>query len=776
MINADSPAVTTLPVFNRLVAGKPRYSRTLFLLTFFACILYGNSYSQCLVDITDALPYTLTESGQAAGFPATNAFNNSNDAFDGWQENRNVAVGNESWVRVVLTSGAKLVKGYSITAMDYTNGAITGNNIAPMNWKFQAFNGVTWVTLDVRAGIAFTGAGQTRVFSFANATAYSTYRLFISETFKTTSTVVGLAEMQIFEDVCLTGTVFNNTNKDRVPVYNAVNDAPLSGVKVSIVNETLGSVVATTNTNAAGVYSFTSANIPSAGNFSVMVTPPAGKYFVSESAKLLNSLVTLSSPEEEPATGAVFFDYHQNQQVTFPSVSNRMLFAGGNLDFGLYDASPGGTLVCGGTGSVGSNLITAGNNGTFGTDAGVWTTEHPHQKAFTVAASTLYNSLPVANTGYIFSNTQANPGVNNSGVLYNEGYYTVTSYEGTVSDFSDQPYLASLLNSYNGSGFRKTYGATTGDAYDRFLAVNGSSTGGVPFFTQPGIALTGGTSYSLSFFGKHADSYADVVNIGNINDAPVVAQITNNSGSIVATANLTLLAPTSYTQDRPETPWQFCTTSFVAPGAGGPFTVSLLASSSAVAGNDFYIDNITLTACSSVMLLPLDIVSFTAVAAPDNTIQLNWEIANPEAGITVVEYSTDGKRFEPLTSMELQTTEPGYHFTHKAPGQPHNYYRVKVVTSNGRVVYSPVREISLGQLSGRVSLYPNPVSNSLHISGGGEISGIEITDASGKTVGMLKNVNDMNATIDVSGWSKGYYFVKITSRTETSIHKIFVSR
>jgi hypothetical protein len=735
-----------------------------------AMLALSECYGQCLTDLTDNLSYALAESGQASGFPASNVFNNSNDATSGWQENKNVSSGNPSWVSVTFSGGPQIVRGYSISAMDY-NGI--GANIAPTKWNFQAFNGSSWVNLDTRSGIAFT-AGQTQIFTTANNTAYSAYRLYITKAFSSTTTM-GVAQIQLFSSVCLTGTVFKDGgNSDKV--YNAATDAPLSGVTVSLVGETLGNVLASTTTNAAGVYSFTSAQIPSAGNFAVLVTPPAGKNFVTETTNLLNSSVTLLSPEEEPSSGSVLFDYYMNQQSTFQTSTNRMLFAGGNLDFGLMNAAPAASLSCGGTGSVGSNLITAGNNGTFGTKSGTLTGIHPHQRAFTVAGSSLYSSLPAANTTYTFANTLANSGTNNSGILYNEGDYTITSYLGVISDLADQPYLSSLLDSYNGTGWRKTYGATTGDMYDQFLAVNGSASSGQPFFQQSGITLTGGTSYSFSFFGKHADSYAQVVALGGINDAPVVAQVTNNSGSVIASTSITLTAPTSYTQDRPETSWQFGTMSFVAPASGGPFTVSLIASSSAVAGNDFYIDNITLTPCSYVVVLPLSITAFTAMPDGTGNVHLTWNIEDPEHGTTEVEYSSDGIHFEPIAALPLQEGIKGYQFMQGQPNHPYNYYRLKIVNASGTISYSEVREVTIIGSKGRIVLYPIPTVNMLFISGTANMSYIVVTDAAGHTVLSKQTNYENNLSINTSTWKSGCYFVKFIGKEGTSLQRFVIAR
>ncbi|GGA81654.1 hypothetical protein GCM10011511_00740 [Puia dinghuensis] len=723
-----------------------------------------------MTDLTDSKPYTLNQSGQAAGFPSSNAFTNSTDATAGWQENKNVTNGNPSWVSVTFTGGSQVVRGYSISAMDYSG---IGDQIAPTNWKFQAFNGFTWVTLDTRTGITFS-AGQTRIFTTANNTAYSKYRLYITKTFSSTTTM-GVAQIQLFQSVCLTGTVFQDGgNRDKV--YNAATDAPLSSVTVSIVNETLGNVVASTTSNAAGVYTFTSAQVPSAGNFSVIVTPPAGKNFVTETTNLLNSTITLPSPEEESSSGAVLFDYYQNQQATFQAATNRMLFPGGNLDFGLMNATPAAALACGGTGSVGTNLITVANNGTFGTASGTWTTLHPHQRAFTVATSSLYSSIPAANTTYTFSNAQANPGSNNSGVLFNDGYYAVTSYLGTLSDLTDQPYMSSLVNTYIGTGWRKTFGATTGDMYDQFLAVNGPASTVTPFFQQSGIALTGGTGYSLSFFGKAANSYAQVVALGNISDAPVVATVTDNSGTVIASSSITLYAPSAYTQDRPETPWQFGNMSFVAPATGGPFTVSLTASSSALAGNDFYIDNITLTPCSFAVVLPLSITAFTATPDEAGNVRLAWNIANPETGTTVVEYSNNGSHFEPIATLSVQTGVNGYQYLHMHPDQQYNYYRLKMVNADGNIFYSDVQLVTFNGNTGNIVLYPNPAANVVYISGTVDISSIVVTNAAGQTILSKQTNHESNLSLNTSTWKQGCYFIKLIGRESTFLQRLVIAR
>jgi uncharacterized repeat protein (TIGR01451 family) len=58
--------------------------------------------------------------------------------------------------------------------------------------------------------------------------------------------------------------------------------------------------------------------------------------------------------------------------------------------------------------------------------------------------------------------------------------------------------------------------------------------------------------------------------------------------------------------------------------------------------------------------------------------------------------------------------------------------------------------------------YPNPVKNSLSISNSSKIETIEITSILGQNV-FIKQVNNLQTEIDMSGIANGVYFVKVTS-------------
>ncbi|MGH2564715.1 MAG: discoidin domain-containing protein, partial [Ginsengibacter sp.] len=370
-------------------------------LSFLALALIINtvSFSQCLKDLTDTQPITVTTCGNSGLNLSSKAFDNADDAFTGWKVNHNPEPGNECWIMVKFTGASQVVRGYSITSFDDRSG---NTNIAPSDWQLQGSNdGITWTTLDTKAAQSFAIGGETHVHTITNTLSYVYYRFFISQTSLTSSSILGIAEIQLFESVCITGTVFRDGG-DRASAYNPLSDFPMSGIPVKIVTSPTGNVVASTTTNTAGRYTFPAASIPAIGSFTVIMTPPASNIFVTQPTNIWSTWVSLPSPEEEPPAGAVFFDYHVSSSTGKKAAMNRMRFPGGNLDFGLAAANPPPGFRCT-EGSL-TNLITEGNNGNFGNSSYIWEKAHPWQKAFLGASNILYSSIPASATSYGFSN------------------------------------------------------------------------------------------------------------------------------------------------------------------------------------------------------------------------------------------------------------------------------------------------------------------------------------------------------------------------------------
>lgn len=733
----------------------------------FFCLfaIAGNTstFSQCLKDITDTKPVTVSALASNTSFAASKAFDNVDNASSGWATTHNVEPGNASWIRVFFANGPEMIKGYSISALDDNSG---NNNKAPSEWKLQASNdGSTWIDVDSRSGEVFVAPGETHVYSFDNNTRYRYYRFRISQTFLASSNQLMISEIQLFEDVCLTGTVFQD-NGDRLPAYNPANDIPLAGIPVSIVTAPAGNVVATTTTNISGAYNFNRDDIPASGSFSVIVNPPAGKVFVTHPAVLWSRRAVLPSVEEEPPTGSVFFDFHTNTSTNTLSAVNRMRFAGDDLDFGLKISTPPPPFTCASSSLV--NLITEADNGHFGTSSNVWETAHPHQKGFTYNGN-LYSSMPAACTDYTFSNTTSASGAAR-GVLFREGVYAVTSFPGTLSDLTYGAYMSQMLNNVAG-GWRKSYGTTTADVNDKFLAVNGATTGSLPFFKQRNLNLVSGTVYTLAFYGKHANSFAQ----GALADAQIVIEVMDNGNSVITSGFLDLSRTTSFADDRPDAPWQLRIFSFTAPGGTGPFTVRLRASTTAAVGNDFYIDDIVLYPCS-FSLLPIKLINFSARTDMNDDVNLSWEINTPTDASVETEYSIDGNRFSSFGFVNLRASETKYVFRHQNPGMGVHFYRLKITDVQGKITYSPIRRVNIGgENTDKIMMYPNPVTDKVYVQSGSIVDAYEIIDGSGKLI-RRRSAGSNQFQIDASVLNRGIYYLKIVKKDQVSIHKLVIRK
>jgi hypothetical protein len=116
-----------------------------------------------------------------------------------------------------------------------------------------------------------------------------------------------------------------------------------------------------------------------------------------------------------------------------------------------------------------------------------------------------------------------------------------------------------------------------------------------------------------------------------------------------------------------------------------------------------------------------------------------------------------------------------YQFVDKTPFSGLNYYRLKMIDTDGTFAYSRIESIKLSAAVQTV-MYPNPVSDRLFFetTKGVSILKVNLTNSNGIHV-LAANNADLNEGIDLSKFPAGIYFVNITlsdSRVET--HKVFV--
>ena len=159
----------------------------------------------------------------------------------------------------------------------------------------------------------------------------------------------------------------------------------------------------------------------------------------------------------------------------------------------------------------------------------------------------------------------------------------------------------------------------------------------------------------------------------------------------------------------------------------------------------------TVNGCDSVMITNIVVISIdVATSVQNNTITAN------QAGAQYQWINCDDN--QPIVGETSQTFSP----------QSSGNYAVIVYDNNCSDTSACVNITNVGveeKLDGLVNVYPNPVADVLFVNTNLTNYFVQIIDVSGKVVFSQKNVSQ----IDVSGFLKGIYSVKITSSSSYSV-------
>ncbi len=113
-------------------------------------------------------------------------------------------------------------------------------------------------------------------------------------------------------------------------------------------------------------------------------------------------------------------------------------------------------------------------------------------------------------------------------------------------------------------------------------------------------------------------------------------------------------------------------------------------------------------------VLPVTITSIIATnQGADNIVY--WNVAN-EGSISQyeIEKSKDGAKFNQIEIVKAENQIKGsYSFTDKNVNSGTNYYRVKILSVDGKVNYTQVVMVANGKQQASISVYPNPIINNV---------------------------------------------------------------
>ena len=180
-------------------------------------------------------------------------------------------------------------------------------------------------------------------------------------------------------------------------------------------------------------------------------------------------------------------------------------------------------------------------------------------------------------------------------------------------------------------------------------------------------------------------------------------------------------------------------------------------------------------------VLPVTLSSFNAHKSV-NDIEVVWQV---QASINVsryeVERSNDGKSFSSIGSLST-TTSSNYSYIDFQPAAGANYYRLRIVGTDGSVQYSSIVEMNSSDKNNSISFFPNPVvDNTVSLQMNNLAQGtyqLSIFDNEGKQVYQTPIIHDGGSSVRLvnlpAKLSSGVYRVEVKNNSVQFNSSLFI--
>lgn len=173
-------------------------------------------------------------------------------------------------------------------------------------------------------------------------------------------------------------------------------------------------------------------------------------------------------------------------------------------------------------------------------------------------------------------------------------------------------------------------------------------------------------------------------------------------------------------------------------------------------------------------ITPVHLLSFTGQPQGKNVL-LGWK-STSEVNFSHydVEFSINGRNFNKVGEVASQNSNGAgvneYSFLHLTPVVGKNYYRLKIVDKDGAYVYSTTIIVDFAG-SNKISVYPNPFTSTLQVTGNGNKNTVRVLDVNGKVI-LTQVFNGSGIVLDVSNLAAGTYMVQVNDGTKPQIFKV----
>jgi hypothetical protein len=157
--------------------------------------------------------------------------------------------------------------------------------------------------------------------------------------------------------------------------------------------------------------------------------------------------------------------------------------------------------------------------------------------------------------------------------------------------------------------------------------------------------------------------------------------------------------------------------------------------------------------------LPLELLAFDAVLQNDKTL-LKWKTSDEiNSSHFEVMHSINGQQFENVGIVSTNNT-PGiynYQFVHTAPREGVNYYRLKMVDTDGSFTYSGIKTVVLKTMP-QLLVFPNPAQRFITVKGIAANGTVQLLSLDGKLLKQISTTAN-TMTIDIGTLPAGIYIL-----------------
>jgi len=171
--------------------------------------------------------------------------------------------------------------------------------------------------------------------------------------------------------------------------------------------------------------------------------------------------------------------------------------------------------------------------------------------------------------------------------------------------------------------------------------------------------------------------------------------------------------------------------------------------------------------------LPVELTGFKANRHRSD-IQLDWTTETErDNDYFAIEHSTNGTDFSTIKTLEGAGTSSerhSYTYTHTRPVSGDNYYRLRMMDTEGKETYSNVIVEKFTSALNEISIFPQPAAEQAKIymqSPAQELATMQVYDLSGKLVHTSEvqlNEGENYIDVDCSEWTPNHYVVTISGK------------